>query len=349
MTIEGTTKAHTKDVFMDGIGGSFSLFFLLIFIGPKYRFISSVVEEKASRAREGMKLMGLKDTPYWLSWFVYYLGVCITISLMCTVILVAFVFKNSSWLFVFLFVFLYGMVIYSYSMLICSLLQRPRVASIVATLIHFITYFLEVPVADPGVSTSSKTIASFLPNIAMALCVDVIAGLESIGDGVNANTLNTTINNFNVWITFRAWIIMFFILTLLALYLDNVLPKEYGTRQPFYFFLTPKWWCGSSHNVQDNDDGQERLIEDEDNENISNHKDFESISPTLRELEKTEDCMKVRNLRKVYDNGKVAVKNISLTIYNSQIFALLGHNGAGKTTTISMLTGIFSSSGGTAK
>lgn len=59
--------------------------------------------------------------------------------------------------------------------------------------------------------------------------------------------------------------------------------------------------------------------------------------------------MKVRNLRKVYDNGKVAVKDVSLTMYNSQIFALLGHNGAGKTTTISILTGMFPSSGGTAK
>ena len=168
-TIEGTTKAYTKDEFMDGIGGSLAFFFLLIFIAPQYRFISLVVEEKASRAREGMKIMGLKDAPYWLSWFVYYLGVCITISLICSVILVAFVFKNSSWFFIFLFVMLYGMSIYSYSMLICSLLQRPRVASILSTLIHFISYFLVVPVADPGVSTSSKTIASFVPNIAMAL------------------------------------------------------------------------------------------------------------------------------------------------------------------------------------
>lgn len=29
-----------------------------------------------------------------------------------------------------------------------------------------------------------------------------------------------------------------------------------------------------------------------------------------------------------------------MTMYNGQIFALLGHNGAGKTTTISMLTGL---------
>ena len=36
-------------------------------------------------------------------------------------------------------------------------------------------------------------------------------------------------------------------------------------------------------------------------------------------------------------------------MYDSQIFALLGHNGAGKTTTISMLTGLIEKSGGSAK
>ena len=37
-----------------------------------------------------------------------------------------------------------------------------------------------------------------------------------------------------------------------------------------------------------------------------------------------------------------------MTIYNGQIFALLGHNGAGKTTTISMLTGLLEPTAGKA-
>ena len=45
---------------------------------------------------------------------------------------------------------------------------------------------------------------------------------------------------------------------------------------------------------------------------------------------------------------KVAVDGISLNMYEGQITALLGHNGAGKTTTISMLTGLFPPSSGTA-
>ena len=38
-----------------------------------------------------------------------------------------------------------------------------------------------------------------------------------------------------------------------------------------------------------------------------------------------------------------------MTMYNGQIFALLGHNGAGKTTTISMLNGMLEPTEGKAE
>jgi ABC-type multidrug transport system ATPase subunit len=36
----------------------------------------------------------------------------------------------------------------------------------------------------------------------------------------------------------------------------------------------------------------------------------------------------------------VAVDNLSVNMYQGQIFAFLGQNGAGKTTAVSMLTGL---------
>lgn len=51
-----------------------------------------------------------------------------------------------------------------------------------------------------------------------------------------------------------------------------------------------------------------------------------------------------QSLLQVFRTGfqtKVAVKNVSLNIYDSEITALLGHNGAGKTTIINILTGLF--------
>lgn len=59
--------------------------------------------------------------------------------------------------------------------------------------------------------------------------------------------------------------------------------------------------------------------------------------------------IRVTDLRKEFstpDGVKVAVDDLSITMYEGQIFALLGHNGAGKTTTISMLSGMLIPSGG---
>ena len=58
--------------------------------------------------------------------------------------------------------------------------------------------------------------------------------------------------------------------------------------------------------------------------------------------------MKVKGLIKKFGE-KTAVNDVDMTMYNGQIFALLGHNGAGKTTTISMLTGLIEPTSGKAE
>jgi ATP-binding cassette subfamily A (ABC1) protein 3 len=73
-----------------------------------------------------------------------------------------------------------------------------------------------------------------------------------------------------------------------------------------------------------------------DNEN------FEPIPENLRGNIR----MTLQNLKKVYPDGKAAVRGISLDVLEGQITCLLGHNGAGKSTIISMITGMTSVSSG---
>ncbi|KAF3838949.1 hypothetical protein F7725_010717 [Dissostichus mawsoni] len=57
----------------------------------------------------------------------------------------------------------------------------------------------------------------------------------------------------------------------------------------------------------------------------------------------------IENLVKVYPHGKkLAVDGLTLGFYEGQITSFLGHNGAGKTTTMSILTGLFPPTSGTA-
>lgn len=58
--------------------------------------------------------------------------------------------------------------------------------------------------------------------------------------------------------------------------------------------------------------------------------------------------MEINGLLKEFGTLK-AVNNITLNLYNKNIFCLLGHNGAGKTTMISLLTGLIDKTAGSIK
>ena len=50
--------------------------------------------------------------------------------------------------------------------------------------------------------------------------------------------------------------------------------------------------------------------------------------------------IEIKNVSKTYNGKKKALKNVSFTVNNGEIFAFIGHNGAGKTTMIKSLIGI---------
>lgn len=60
-------------------------------------------------------------------------------------------------------------------------------------------------------------------------------------------------------------------------------------------------------------------------------------------------AISIKNLKKTYDNGFVALKGIDLEIKKGDFFALLGPNGAGKSTTIGILNSLVRKTSGTVK
>ena len=59
--------------------------------------------------------------------------------------------------------------------------------------------------------------------------------------------------------------------------------------------------------------------------------------------------LEIRDLRKVYEDGTVAVNDLSLDVSGGEVFVLLGANGAGKTTTIMLILGFTEPTAGTVK
>jgi len=57
----------------------------------------------------------------------------------------------------------------------------------------------------------------------------------------------------------------------------------------------------------------------------------------------------IKNLKKTYSNGFIALKEISFDVEKGDFFALLGANGAGKSTTIGIITSLITKSSGNVK
>ena len=135
----------------------------------------------------------------------------------------------------------------------------------------------------------------------------------------------------------------------LGYYLQNILPHDYGVRRPWYFIFTPSYWgCKKRKKYMIN---EEKPLEDKEefilDNRPSNNGNFQS-EDIYKEMINPKDSLKIRNIVKEFDDGKVAVNKVNLNLYKNEIFALLGHNGAGKTTLISMLTGLYEATEGEA-
>uniref|UniRef100_A0A8B9RF54 ABC transporter domain-containing protein n=1 Tax=Astyanax mexicanus TaxID=7994 RepID=A0A8B9RF54_ASTMX len=118
----------------------------------------------------------------------------------------------------------------------------------------------------------------------------------------------------------------------LATVRERVCVWQYGIPKPWYFPFTSSYWCGTPVGSDTEPDALDAL-EDQN----------EKPPPGLKA------GVSIRNLVKVYKTGnKLAVDKLSLDFYQDHITSFLGHNGAGKTTTMSILTGLFAPTSGTA-
>ena len=73
-----------------------------------YNMVFKIVVEKESRAKETMRIMGMTDLPYWISWFVFYTIINTVVSTLCWGILLTNVINYTQSGYIWLFIWLYG-------------------------------------------------------------------------------------------------------------------------------------------------------------------------------------------------------------------------------------------------
>lgn len=106
------TETTITDPLQSALGILLPLFILLGFIPPVYNITFKIVREKETRMKETMRIMGMTDLPYWLSWFIFYTLMNTIITTMAWGFLLPSVIHYSNKGYMWLFFWLYGEAIF---------------------------------------------------------------------------------------------------------------------------------------------------------------------------------------------------------------------------------------------
>ena len=150
---------------------AFPFFLMCVYLLPLYYMVTKLAEEKESKAREGMKMMGLRDLSYYAAWAVSlaYIVALMTGCLVGTLSLQTL--KQSDLGLVFGMCFLYGMNLFGVSFAITAWMPSKKSSATAASLLHLMSYYPAFAYSGYSTNALTKHVAALIPNCAMAFSI----------------------------------------------------------------------------------------------------------------------------------------------------------------------------------
>lgn len=393
-----------------------------VFAACMFSFVSQIgflVSEKELGLRQALRTMGMTDAAYWLSWAAWELTLAFISGHLIAIyglILQFQLFLDNNYGLLFFLFFLFQLSMSSLAMFVCSFIKKTQIAVYIGFGIFLIGWIMQtvvifgVPYTPDfykdagGIITiifsafpwdllakgfqdlGSATVSSSSPGIRWSERSSYCQNIPNTEDQPNYDPKTTYINfkcvmplALTYWVYVALWLGYF----VLAIYVDNVLPNEFGVRKPFYYFLMPSYWFPSlatGNKLKDINDsmGPACPPESVDDDVAAEEAKCRSLlvhrtghggdKLEMAALGTTRNAVEIYGLKKVFPHNPCgacgscffccssdkdsrafwAIKGSWFGIAENQLFCLLGPNGAGKSTTINCLTGVLPPSNGEA-
>ncbi|KAI8815090.1 hypothetical protein BJ742DRAFT_670515 [Cladochytrium replicatum] len=357
--------------------------------------VNQIVNEKELKLRAGMEMMGLIPSAYWISHFLSNSVIIFVSSLISCLLGLAFqfsVFKQSSFAVPFITFFLFGEAMVMFAFFITTLVRSARVGVLISIFLFIIGLVFEGFVFsntqfayiwwDSGTDRAGWLCFMFFPpfnfgkmftdlNVLTTGKLDQLTSTYIAGAGFPWSALYDPVpdsqlpvygsgNPPDVPPPIQSWYFLIMncaFFGILTWYLDAVVPTEYGSVYPPWFFLTPNYW-GLSRRRTGAKDGEAEWLEEILAEKVKSFTgdDEEEEDDVAHERKRALDpnyvpAVKIVNLRKAYGSGnksKIALRSLALTFHEGKCLAVVGQNGAGKTSAINILCGLTPATGGDA-
>uniref|UniRef100_A0A8D0P605 Cholesterol transporter ABCA5 n=1 Tax=Sus scrofa TaxID=9823 RepID=A0A8D0P605_PIG len=327
--IMGETAVVEIDTFPRGV----ILIYLVIAFSPFGYFLAiHIVAEKEKKLKEFLKIMGLHDTAFWLSWVLLYTSLIFLMSLLMAVIATASsLFPQSSCFVIFLLFFLYGLSSVFFALMLTPLFKKSKHVGIVEFLVTVAFGFVGLLIVlMESFPKSLVWLLSPFCQCTFLIGVAQVMHLEDFNEGALFSNLTEGPYPLIITLTMLALNSIFYVL--LAIYLDQVIPGEFGLRRSSLYFLKPSYWSKSKRNYKELSEG-----------NVNGNISFSEIVEPVSSEFIGKEAIRISSIQKTYrkkGENVEALRNLSFDIYEGQITALLGHSGTGKSTLMNILCGL---------
>ncbi|KAI9344589.1 hypothetical protein BDR26DRAFT_857228 [Obelidium mucronatum] len=326
-------------------------------------FVIMLVKEKEDRIYIMMKMNGVKTWAYYLSHYVTFFILFFISTLVFIVVgkgakLDMFT-KTSPVVLTVLFL-LWGNAQIVLAFLIATLFSKSRIALVMTFLVVLVGVVISLVLANLYLDAIQFPVLNIWPPFAF------YRGLSLMNTAsITAGALPFGTEQFAAGTEFssicRFLFVEIFVYGALAIYMNQVVPTEFGVSKPWHFPVTDLIALAQSNKRKKANGG------------IDIHAEHHVAIAATEELDSREDddvraerarvdaqqyspdaTIVMSHMKKVYPSRKglgpkVGVRDVTFAEEAGVIFGLLGPNGAGKTTLINILTGLYESSGGQAR
>lgn len=353
----------------------------MAFLGVMFLVVADIVNDRQTKLKEYLKIMGLKESAYWLS------NALVMILLLTPVVIIASIAYGVIGTFgaylphAIVLIIMFAMSSVAYSLFVASVAPSAEVANGMMTLytvMPFISAFLINMPLPVRILVSVLVPINYQYTAIELLKKRILLDMAPIRQTPN---VILSMGEFPLAAGYSMFVVDMLLYFFLAWYFSQVLggSDEYGgAPKPWYFLFTKAYWTRKptfsrknskndpSSMVDDEFDGDmdgaseqtgllvdhAALVNSDENDhspspsstNGINASHFERFHGNPSDLR-----IRTRKLVKKYAGADVnAVNGLNLDIFQG-IYVLLGENGSGKSTTISMLTGLLPLTSGSAE
>ncbi|XP_023585202.1 ATP-binding cassette sub-family A member 6 [Trichechus manatus latirostris] len=271
------------------------IFYCLIYFSPFIYFASLDVTKERKMLKNLMKMMGLQDSAFWLSWGLTYAGFIFFISILITIVITSTqIIVMTGFMVIFTLFFLFGLSLIALVFLMSVLLKKSSLTSVVVFLLMLFWGFVGFTALHKQLPSSLEWILSICSPFAFTAGLAQIIHLDYKLNGVIFPELSGESYIMTGTFSMLAFDGLFYLV--LALYFDRILP--YGNERRY----SPLFFLNSSPCLQRQRTDYE-VIEKEIDPEHSTDDCFEPIAPEFQGKE----AIRIRNIKKEYKgkSGKV--------------------------------------------